>query len=319
MHKNNTSIACSLTKCCAYENGLEDQIKILFETAALPFKYGDRVLVKPNLLTGMQLACTHPAVTAAACGALLDLGCKVEVADSPGFGSANSVAKAIGLDMALASLGLKVSPMDQPTPLRLDIPGKLENVIFKVSRRALECDHLFSLPKIKAHAQMRVTLAVKNCFGCVCGLRKALVHAREGSNPELFADCIAALWANLPPTSALADGIIAMNETGPIKGSPYPLHLLGASSSAEALDRAIMQILGVPEHLCPISQSLAKRNINGKNIDAICYPLLKPDDFSAPGFKTPASLAHTSFGPARLCKTMLRRTFAVLKGKLCKL
>ena len=134
------------------------------EAARIPMRPGMRVLVKPNLLTSKALACTNPDIVAAVCKLLLDGGCKVDVADSPGFGRAKSVARAIGLDEKLAPLGLEVLPMNQPAPLRLDVPGAERQPVFMVSRRAIECDYLLSVPRIKAHSQMRITLAVKNLF-----------------------------------------------------------------------------------------------------------------------------------------------------------
>ena len=69
---------------------------------------GLRVLVKPNLLRAVPLACADPLVTAAACAWLLGQGASVTVADSPGFGTARGVAAAIGLEAALKPLGLAV-------------------------------------------------------------------------------------------------------------------------------------------------------------------------------------------------------------------
>lgn len=163
---------------------------------------------------------------------LLDHGARVEVADSPGFGSAEAVARAVGLAQELKTLGLAVRSLNRPVAVRLDT-----GACFKISRQALDCDLILSVPKVKAHGQMLVTLAVKNLFGCVSGLRKALIHAREGRQPDYFADCLAALWAALPPVAGLADGVCAMHVTGPSRGKPFALRLIGASASAVALDR----------------------------------------------------------------------------------
>ena len=71
------------------------------ESAGPRVGVGLRVLVKPNLLTARPLACAAPEVTAAACAWLLERGARVEVADSPGFGRADAVARKIGLEAAL--------------------------------------------------------------------------------------------------------------------------------------------------------------------------------------------------------------------------
>ena len=81
---------------------------------------GAKVLVKPNLLTATPLACTSPEVTAAVCSWLLDQGAHVTVLDSPGFGRAESVARAIGLAELLRPLGLAVTGPGDAVPLQLD-------------------------------------------------------------------------------------------------------------------------------------------------------------------------------------------------------
>lgn len=311
----NSPIFCALARCVDYGEGLDKIARLLVNEARMPLEAGMKVLVKPNLLTAKDLACTNPKVVATVCKLLLDAGCKVEVADSPGFGRAKSVAMAIGLDKELAPLGLDVLPMNKPVPLRLDLSGTAfpGNPVFMVSRKALECDYIISMPKIKAHSQMRITLAVKNLFGCVCGARKALVHAKEGRSPDYFAACLAAMWAALPPAGAFVDGIVAMNETGPSKGSPYKLGLLGACASAQAMDRALLATLGLNTDQSPLAEAIEQRTDRPEIKKPLRYPLLRPKDFEHSGFRTPERLAHTSFSPGRLFKSICRRFWAAAR------
>lgn len=287
----------------------------VLESAGPRVGAGLRVLVKPNLLTARSLACAAPEVTAAACAWLLERGARVEVADSPGFGRAEDVARKIGLEAALRPLKLQVRALDRPVPVRLpEAPGR-RGARFMVARRALECDLVLSVPRVKAHSQMLLTLAVKNCFGCVSGLRKAFVHAREGRDPGCFADCLAALWAALPPVAALADGVRAMHVTGPSRGRPFALGLIGASPSAVALDEALCAVLGLAPVQTPLGAALERRMAEGCATAGwrAEYPLLRPCDFDARGFELPRELAHTSFHPARFVKSCVRRLWAACK------
>ena len=266
------------------------------------------MLVKPNLLTATPLACTSPVVVAAVCRWLLDQGARVRVGDSPGFGTATAVARQTGLAEALRPLGLRVEALSAPRPLELPL-RRGGPVVFGVARAALESDVIFSLPRVKAHSQMRLTLAVKNLFGCVCGLRKALIHTRQGQDPDFFADCIAALWAGLPPVAAVADGLTAMHVTGPSRGRPFPLGLLGASPSAVALDEALCAVLGLPLSGTPLGAALERREAAGCRRAGWRpdYVLARPEDFDRTGFIVPDELMHTSFRPWRLFKSCLRR------------
>lgn len=318
-------VPVALRRCAGYDPaGVAAAVGAVLDAAlrgAFPVP-GMRVLVKPNLLQPRLLACTHPQVVAAACAWLLDHGCRVTVADSPGFGRATAVARAIGLDDALRPLGLAVRGLGHGpgVAVRLDLPpASLAQCggtppLFTVAAEALECDALLSIPRIKAHSQMLLSLAVKNCFGCVPGLRKAVVHARQGRDPDCFADCLAALWAALPPVFALADGIEAMHVTGPGRGHPFALGLVAASPSAPALDRVVRELLGAPE--TPLERALARRAGAGsaRARPAVVFPLERPEACRARGFRVPAELAHTSFRPGRLLKSLCRRLWAAARG-----
>lgn len=271
---------------------------------------GAKVLVKPNLLRAAPLACTSPAVVAAACAWLLDQGARVTVLDSPGFGRAEGVARAIGLDGGLRPLGLAVSGPGKAVPLRLD-----NGSCFAVSRRALESDLILSVPRVKAHSQMLLTLAVKNLFGLVAGMRKALVHTREGRSPEGFADALAALWAALPPVAALADGVIAMQRTGPSGGIPHPLGLLGSSPSAVALDEALCAVLGLEFRQTPLGAALERRGAPGCAAAGarVHYTDARPEEVAVRDFALPTELTHTSFRPGRLLRSCLRRFWLGLR------
>lgn len=282
-------VAVALQRFSPADSGAVAQaLPLLLDRAGLASSFSLRsahVLVKPNLLTATPLACTSPVVVAAVCRWLLDQGARVRVGDSPGFGTATAVARQTGVEEALRPLGLRVESLADPRPLELP------------------------LPRVKAHSQMRLTLAVKNLFGCVCGLRKALIHTRQGQEPDFFADCIAALWAGLPPVAAVADGLTAMHVTGPSKGQPFPLGLLGASPSAVALDEALCAVLGLPLAGTPLGAALERREAPGCRRAGWQpdYVLARPEDFDCTGFILPDELMHTSFRPWRLFKSCLRR------------
>ena len=306
--------AVALAACPNYDApSVERGVAAVLDAAGITLSRGVRVLVKPNLLLPKPLACTNPEVVAALCAWLLDNGARVSVADSPGFGRAASVARRIGMAEALGRLGLTVVSLDRAATVRLRLPQGEASV--RISRHALESDVVFSVPRVKAHSQMLLSLAVKNCFGCVVGLDKALAHARQGRDRALFADCLAAIWAALPTVFALADGVVGMHVTGPGRGKPFALGCLGASRSAVALDEALCAVLGIAPDATPLGRALERRQAEGcaaagwRN----SYPLLAPQDFDAAGFELPRTLAHTSFAPARLVKSSIRRLWAALK------
>ncbi|MEG2173176.1 MAG: DUF362 domain-containing protein [Desulfovibrionaceae bacterium] len=266
--------------------------------------YGCRVLVKPNLLRADALTCTHPYIVRAACQWLLDHHAQVTVADSPGFGTAAHVARSIGLSAALKPLGLSVASLEQALPVPLPHGGGGH---WGVSATALQADVILSVPKVKAHCQMRLTLAVKNLFGCVCGWRKAVAHTVQGVSAAQFTAALVDLWAALPPVMALADGIEGMHKTGPSGGAPFPLHCVAASTSAMALDTAFYTMLKVQSADVPLWLASCKRQIAGAQWQDLTFPLAQPHDFDTANFIVPAQLMGLSFRPQRLLFSLCRR------------
>lgn len=302
----------ALTACADYAPGaVSAAVAAVLDASGWKPGFGDKVLVKPNLLRAVPLACTHPQVVAAACVWLLERGTRVTVADSPGFGTAGGVAEAVGLNAALRPLGLAVRPLDNAVPVPLgDGLGQ-----WGVSRMALESDAVLSVPRVKAHAMLRLSLSVKNLFGCVCGLRKAWAHTAQGSRPGGLESGMLALHAALPPVVALADGVVAMHRTGPAKGSPYPLGLLAASACPQALDTAIGALLGAKPASVPLWAEALRRALPGADVQTIAYPLELPEKFDASLFILPAKLEDISFRPHRLLLSLGRRLVRAWRGR----
>lgn len=270
--------------------------------------FAARILVKPNLIRAHALSCTHPEVVGAACSWLLDHGARLTIADSPGFGKARAIADHIGLSEKLRPLGLTVCSLN--APINISVPG---GGYWGVSRLALESDAILSLPKVKAHSQMRLTLAVKNMFGCVCGLRKAWAHTIQGNKPGMFEASLVELLRVLPPVAGLADGIIAMHVTGPSGGHPFPLECIGASSSAVALDTALYALLDATPPEIPLWKALQQEGVPGSHPEEIHYPGQTSEQMRKKGFLLPSELLDISFRPQRLFVSLCRRLWKNLR------
>ncbi|WP_027186128.1 DUF362 domain-containing protein [Desulfovibrio inopinatus] len=290
-------IAVSLCSVVHYtEHHLDDTIARLLEHSAGFPTPGTRVLVKPNLVgpynTG--LSCTHPAIVRSVCRILLDCGARIEVGDSPAFGSAKVIARLCGLSKALADLPVKLVNFSSGEKRPLTLGGHVT-----IAKPALETDVVVNVPKVKAHTQMFLTLAVKNLFGCVVGFRKALAHQTLGDEDNRFESMLVDVMLALPRTVNLIDGIQAMHVTGPAKGVAYSLGLLAASADAVAMDTALYKILGAHPNHVPIWQECRARGFAGAIPDDLVYPMSSPVDFDASGFRLPEKTTPVAFAPAR--------------------
>lgn len=273
--------------------------------------HGKIVLLKPNLIScrGPALACTDGRFIAGVASWFVDQGARVVVGDSPAFGSAQIVCRTFGITEALQDLGVKV--IDFTSPIKRRLAG---GVTVAVAREALECDLVVGLPKIKAHSQMLVTMAVKNVFGIVKGLNKAQLHMVHGDTHAEFAGIILDLLALLPPQLHLADAIEVMHCSGPLDGKRLALGCVAAARCPVALDTALLGVLEVDRIRSPLWQAAQVRGLAGSNAGELVYPLFTPKDFQGSGFLTPDNLHGIRFSPWRFLRGLVKRVVIKIVG-----
>ncbi|MGV1099942.1 DUF362 domain-containing protein [Thiovibrio sp. JS02] len=299
----------SLAACRQYDRKLiRNEIEQLAAGLDFSCPAGSRVLLKPNLVSAVRnrnLACTHPEFIAAAAEWFLEQGARVSIGDSPAFGTAKGVMRVCGITEALKGLPVALINFEEPRPVRL-----ASGLVVGVAPAVLECDLLVNLPKVKAHGQLYLSLAVKNYFGSVVGFRKPWLHARHGDIDNRFEALLVDLLGVLPAGLSLADGIVAMHVDGPVNGQPYPLGLLAAGVNPVALDTALIAVLGLPAAASPLWRECARRRLAGCTLAELAFPLRRPEELAVTGFQAPKKLKPVSFHPWRLLTGALKRVRA---------
>ncbi|WP_027721493.1 DUF362 domain-containing protein [Maridesulfovibrio zosterae] len=310
MNIKKTREAVAFFRILEYESTILDTaVGMVMEECGFKVPLGTKVLVKPNLVSSKnKLACTHPNITLSVCRYLKDCGAEITVADSPGYGTASQVSKAIGMTSGLASLGLKPKSLGHPVKLKLSFGETIG-----ISRDALESDMIINVPKFKAHAQFGVTGAVKNMFGTVVGFRKAYAHTRFGENPGLMEKMIIEVNKTMPVSFSLMDAIYPMHVTGPISGKPYSMNLLAGSCNQYALDTAIYMLLGLSPKKILLWKECARQKIFGYHPDHIKYVIEPPDDFDTKDFIVPEKLNPMEFEAVRFVKGRVKSFFSRFK------
>lgn len=206
---------------------------------------GSRVVLKPNLLAPAppeKAMVTHPLVVKAVTEYAIEKGCRVQISDSPAMGSFARVLNESGLRLALKDLDVEFREFKEF--VRIDIGEPFRKI--EIAKDAIDADIVINLPKLKTHVQMRMTLGVKNLFGCIVGLRKPEWHFRTGVNRELFASLLVKIHMAVSPALTILDGILAMEGEGPGKsGTPRELGIIAGSNDANALDITICKVLGI--------------------------------------------------------------------------
>jgi len=306
------ALSVGLLRCPDYRRrNLKDNIDRLCASISLSLRPGDTVLLKPNLIGAQRtdgLACTHPEFIAAMAAWCLDHSVRVVVGDSPAFGSARGVMQAVGISRALQ--GMPVRMVNFNRGRRVVLAG---GITVALAEQALECDVLINLPKVKAHSQLCVSLAIKNFFGSVVGMRKAWYHLRYGDRPDRFIGMLVDLLEILPAGATLADGIVAMHGDGPLKGRSFQLGVLAGSLNPVALETTLMEVLGLAHDRNPLWLECARRELPGARTVDLAYPLESPTAVSVSDFQVPAVLKPISFNPCRMMYSAVKRSAALFK------
>lgn len=231
-----------------YEGDLVDPIVRglqLFELAPR----GKRVVLKPNIVEfdPAGVINTHPRVIEAAIEAFLRLDAsEVIVAEGPGHRRDNEyLLSASGMAAVLRERRVRYVDLNfdavRPLTLRSRF-SPLGQLYFP--RTVLDADLLVSMPKLKTHHWVGVTLSMKNLFGIVpsaiYGWPKNVLHWAGIDNS------IVDINSTLPvPSFALVDGVVGMEGNGPIQGAAKPAGVIVMGSDFAAVDATCARLMGI--------------------------------------------------------------------------
>ncbi|OGH02796.1 MAG: hypothetical protein A2557_02985 [Candidatus Lambdaproteobacteria bacterium RIFOXYD2_FULL_56_26] len=203
------------------------------------------VLLKPNFVTIRPKeaeVCTRPEVILALLDLLLDLGVKVAIGESPGFGSTEGAIEALGLTQALQHRAVPFFTFTQVRYYRTRIP---KFPVLAIAKELSDYDGTINLPKVKTHCQTGFSGAVKNLYGCVPGKRKAIRHMTCLGDEVAFVQMILANAKEAGAFFHLADGIRCLHNHGPTSGDPHELHSLLFCEDGATLDWGLCGRIGL--------------------------------------------------------------------------
>jgi uncharacterized protein (DUF362 family) len=106
-----------------------------------------------------------------------------------------------------------------------------------------QVDWVVSMPKMKTHHWLGVTLSMKNLFGLMPGIvygwPKNVFHWAGLEQSVLDIN------ATVKPRLAIVDGIVGMEGDGPIMGTPKPAGVLVMGQDLAAVDATAARIMGI--------------------------------------------------------------------------
>ncbi len=270
-------------------------------------KPGQKVLLKPNLLTGSRPTkecTTRPELVYVVAQMVMEAGGQPFLGDSPAFGSAKGVAIANGYQSILEDLKL---PVVEFHGKRYQIVNQEFNHLL-LSKEAMEADVVINLPKIKSHVQLVLTLGVKNLFGCVPGKMKAWWHLEAGKDVSRFSTMLVETAKAINPTLTIVDGIVGHQGNGPSGGEPRHLGILGASTNIFALDRTLVEVLNVSPDKVPTINASMRLGIC-PSLAEINFPHLHPKALQVDDWLLPDKLIPIDFRMPRLIRSTFKHLY----------
>ncbi|MEN6328568.1 MAG: DUF362 domain-containing protein [Syntrophomonas sp.] len=237
-------VKCSSYECAEVKEAVAKGLELIGGADSL-FRPGEKILLKPNLLTAEppeKCVTTHPAVFKAVAEALMKTGIKLVYGDSPGLGSTEKVARKAGIMNAAEELGIELADFKKGGEVVFD--KGMQNKKFVIAQGVLDCDGVVSLPKFKTHGLTMLTGAIKNQFGCIPGVLKGEFHVKL-PRLEDFARMLVDLNCLLRPRLFVMDAVMAMEGNGPRSGNPHYMGVLLFSTDPVALDATAGRLVGV--------------------------------------------------------------------------
>ena len=237
----------AVTRASSYDEALLEELVADGLRAVQADVAGARVLLKPNIVehdAGTAIN-TDPRLVAAAASAIRRMGARsVDVGEGPGH-RRDTIGLVIASGLAEALRDVDVPFVDLNTD-RVR-PVALSSRYTELRRvwlpeTVLDADVMVSMPKMKTHHWVGITLSLKNLFGClpgrIYGYPKNVLH--WSGIPGSILDLAGAVR----PSYAIVDGITGMEGDGPIKGDPVDVGLLVFGNDPVAADTVTAGLMG---------------------------------------------------------------------------
>ncbi|WP_139905264.1 DUF362 domain-containing protein [Clostridium thermarum] len=257
----------ALLKCTEYdvdtiENKLREGFELLggksFLSTLIPS--GSKVLLKPNLLSIVEKGSpviTHYALFEAVIRIVKEYSSNIVFGDSPGFADTTKAAEKSGLMEVADRYGVKF--VDFNEEIHVELKSPLMYKYWDVAKAPYEADVVITLPKLKTHAMMYYTGAVKNQFGCIAGHKKSEWHTKLQDSVK-FSKMLLDLNSVVKTSFAILDGIVAMEGNGPRNGTPRKMDTIIMGKCLTAVDSTAVRLIGYDNVLAVPFLKVAKES-----------------------------------------------------------
>lgn len=275
--------------------------RIMNEQKAWSQIKGMRVLIKPNILSGLvpeRHVTTHPSIVRSIVAYCREAGAKkIYVGDISGdnLHSRSNVQAAVKAGIVDAADGSFVDLANQEMTT-VHIEGHQIGSL-QVSRLARDVDLIINAPKLKTHCRTFLTGPIKNLFGLVPNHERQRIHA-EASSIRAFAAVLIEIWEHFLPAITVMDAIVAMEGNGPVSDQLRCLNTLIFAKDALYAERIAARLLGINEADLPILACARSRRSCNPAVEAQLPSL----PFELSDFKMPITFRRLGWDTTALPK-----------------
>jgi uncharacterized protein (DUF362 family) len=260
-------------------------------------KKGERVLLKTNLLNASEpdkSVVTHPKFIKNIAKEILKIDAIPFIGDSPSGPFTKrrleKVYNKSGLISLSKELGIDLNYDTKSQKITIPDGKRLKKT--SICNFVIKTDKIISLPKLKTHSLMIMTLATKNMYGVIPGLTKARYHSMFIKR-KAFAEMLLDIISIVKPDLFIMDGIIGMEGDGPAGGKSVEIGIALASENPHAIDLTVCKILDIEPIGIPTLKEAKIRKLWPKKIE---YPLLNPNEVKHNNFIMPSTAGYILTG-----------------------
>ncbi|MBD3368843.1 DUF362 domain-containing protein [Candidatus Fermentibacteria bacterium] len=244
---------------------------------------GSSVLLKVNMLAAKKprkAVTTHPELVAALSELLLARGCRVAVGDSPG-GAVKGVRRYwrnCGYSDVASELGLELVNFESGGSVTRRSGGHEYNV----ARKVYEFDAVVNMCKLKTHTYCTMTNAVKNAFGVIPGLGKAILHS-VAVRPRDLAVHLVNIYQLVQWDLVVMDAILSMDGKGPsTDGDPRKDGILGVARDSVCMDMVAAEMVGLGPGKLDTNRVARRRGLGKPREDIRVEGMVELEGFRLP-------------------------------------
>ncbi len=230
---------------------------------------GFRVLVKPNFVAVPEYrlsgAVTRWEVCKAVCEAVSAVGGKPFIAESASVGADTEDVILFCGYQKLREEGIEVIDLKsgREMPCVLPVPGGALYDAIPSWEAVLQADAVISVPVMKVHDQLGITVGIKNLKGLVRDEGKKEFHRRG------VTDAVCDLLSAVRPVLCIVDATYCLEGIGPVFGDTRHVGLIVGSKDVVACDTVCGELMDFRPWEVEITAEAARRGLGTADPAAI--------------------------------------------------